>query len=390
MKYNILIIMDFVCTKRDYDRFGIEILEQYFTVNVLDVTPWLKPHVWEVHSSIAHSFLGYHPIFNAVDFKKYLLNAENCLAIDYLGPRGKSKWIREKLSLRGIRRMVVSMGLMPELPQKTLLQQLKKLKYRTNIIRLIASRINYLVASKVKKEALPDIALLSGTESLKDYRIEHAKKIWAHSFDYDIYLRLGRAGNTMPRPYAVFIDQDIAHHSDLSLGWKPFVREENYYPALMNFFEMFEQDTGMEVVFAAHPRSQWVLRPHLLAGRVPVYGKTAELIRDAQIVFSHASTSISFAVLWQVPLVFLTTDELEDSPYQEEILIRSLLFKAPLINIDRTDQIKIDLAAWRVINHEAYDVYKECYIKKPGTPELPIWEIFAANIKQHRSFMPEQ
>lgn len=381
MKYNILIITDSIFTKRDYDRFGIEVLEQYFTVNVLDFTPWLKPHVWEVHSNIAHSFPGYHPIFNAVDFKEYLLDVENCLAIDYLGPGIKSKRIREKLSLLGIRRTVVSMGLMPELPKKTFPQQLKRLKYRTNIIRLIASQINYLVSSKVKKETPPDIALVSGTESLKNHRIQHAQKIWAHTFDYDIYLNLGRAASGIPRPYAVFIDQDIAHHSDLSLGWKPFVRQEIYYPALIRFFEKFEQATGMEVIFAAHPRSQWELRPHLLAGRVPVYGKTAELIRDSQLTFSHASTSISFAVLWRIPLVFLTTDELEESDYREEIIARSQLFKAPLINIDREDQIKIDLAAWLAINQEAYDAYKERYIKKPGTPELPVWEIFAANIK---------
>lgn len=368
-------------SKRDYDRFGVEILERYFTVHVLDFTPWLKPQVWKVYSNTGYAFPGCHLISNESDFKGYLLNVENCLAIDYLSAGIQAIRIRKKLLLRGIRRVVTDMGGLPEAPPTTFIEKIERLTHRTNLFRVITSKISYLVSSFFIKEPLPDIALVSGTVLLQGQNTEHANKIWAHSCDYDTYLKLRSAHGDRSRPYAVYVDSDVAHNSDyLTLGWKPCVRADVYYPALFKFFDMFEQATGMEVVFAAHPRSQWDLRLHLLAGRVPVYGKTAELIRDSQLAFSSVSTAISFAVLWQIPLVILTTDEFEASPLKGEISLCSQSLKVPLINLDRVDQAKVDLAAWRVVNQEAYAIHKERFIKKSGTPDLPAWEIFARSV----------
>ena len=49
---DILILTAYPFGKFEYDRFGVQILEQYFKVQVLDCTPWLKPHVWEKHSEL--------------------------------------------------------------------------------------------------------------------------------------------------------------------------------------------------------------------------------------------------------------------------------------------------------------------------------------------------
>ena len=40
--------------------------------------------------------------------------------------------------------------------------------------------------------------------------------------------------------------------------------KEKYFPALNNFFNDFEAKTGLEVIFAAHPRSRYDLYPEYL------------------------------------------------------------------------------------------------------------------------------
>jgi hypothetical protein len=179
----------------------------------------------------------------------------------------------------------------------------------------------------------------------------------------------------------VYADEDLAFHPDLAaLHIKPMVTPEKFYPPLMAFFDDFEERTGLNVVIAAHPRSRWDLRQDLLKGRRAVYGKTAELMHGAQLVFAHASTSISFAVLSEVPLALLTSDELNDSFYGDEIRVRQELFDVSPINIDRTKPTDFDLAHLLRINHRAYEGYCEKYIKTAGTPDLPSWEIFARAI----------
>ena len=44
-----------------------------------------------------------------------------------------------------------------------------------------------------------------------------------------------------------------------------------------------------------------------------VYGKTAETVLDSKIALLHCSTSISFPVLLEKPIYFLTSNSLKES-----------------------------------------------------------------------------
>ena len=50
------------------------------------------------------------------------------------------------------------------------------------------------------------------------------------------------------------------------------------------------------------------------------------------------------------------------------------------INLD--EPINIDWESELKVNEEKYLEYKNKYIKKPGTPELPFWQLAADHFKQ--------
>ena len=49
----ILILTEAPFTRRDYDRFGVDLLRKNFHVSILDCTSWLKPEFWKKYSAIA-------------------------------------------------------------------------------------------------------------------------------------------------------------------------------------------------------------------------------------------------------------------------------------------------------------------------------------------------
>ena len=382
LQRQIIILIDSPFSKRDYDRFGIEILQQRFNVTVFDCTPWLKPQVFRQYSDIVYPFSQYNTIHNWTEFERMMAHVSKGLAIDYLGNIGFSNPIYQILRDHEMLRTIIFNGPIPVVHLKKL-QRLKLLYWQGEIFRRLSTRLLPKIRSGVNATLPADIAVLSGEACIEDLRAQASHKIWAHSFDYDLYLNLRNRKGTRLKPYAVFIDMDLAYHSDfLYEGTKPPVTAEKYYPSLLAFFEMFERITGIDVIIAAHPRSRYDLRPNLLSGRVPVLGSTAELVRDADAVFSHYSTAVSFAILWRKPIIFLTSKELNRSPYGFHVALYSTLLNAPLVNIDSLNEPNIDLKTWMRFDEYAYSDYQKRYIKTPETPEQPVWEIFSDYVQK--------
>ncbi|MDE2495179.1 MAG: hypothetical protein KGL97_14860 [Alphaproteobacteria bacterium] len=380
----VVLLVESPFVKRDYDRFGVELIEKYFKVRVFDLTPWINPHFWAVRrADQVHHLPGYTAINSFSDLKSELDSTNGDLFIDYLSAKPRAEKTRKELKLRYIPRVAVAWGLLP-LPNRNLAQRLTALwRYRTHRHIVAMSWVHRYFSALFRTEVPPEFLVLTGAAGLELPSAKLARHIWTHTTDYDTYLSLRDLPVEGRRPYAVYIDEDCAYHTDFIHDHiRPFVTAEKFYPALMQFFKSFEERTGLEVAIAAHPRSRWDIHSELLAGRTPEYGRTAELIRSAKLAFTHASTSISFAVLYQVPLVFLTSNEMEDSLYREEVRLRKDYFGAPLVNIDKTDDSSYDLRCLETVNATAYDAYRELYVKKIGTPELPSWEVFARRIRE--------
>ena len=80
----IIILCPGLFRKRDYDRFGIEILRKNFFTKVLDFTAWLYPDFWEGESKNVFQCEEYVPIINKLDFINFNTGKDSIIVIDCL------------------------------------------------------------------------------------------------------------------------------------------------------------------------------------------------------------------------------------------------------------------------------------------------------------------
>lgn len=112
--------------------------------------------------------------------------------------------------------------------------------------------------------------------------------------------------------HVVFCDEYFPLHPDTLYFNKENVEELNksvipYREAICNFFEIVEREYHLKVIIAAHPKSDY--SPDVFGGRAIYKYKTPELIRNCEFVIFHASTSISYAIIFNKPLLMITTPE---------------------------------------------------------------------------------
>ena len=106
-----------------------------------------------------------------------------------------------------------------------------------------------------------------------------------------------------------------------------------------------------------------------------VYGKTAETVLDSKIALLHCSTSISFPVLLEKPIYFLTSNSLKGSWIGNRITNFSKNIDGNLINISNNLNNQIDLKKIFKYNKKKYIEYKNQYLKYPDTSDLPLWKL---------------
>ena len=148
---------------------------------------------------------------------------------------------------------------------------------------------------------------------------------------------------------------------------------------LFTFFDWLERDYGVRIVIAAHPKSLYDRHPDYFGGRPALRGKTAELVRKSGFVLTHGSTALNFAVLFNKPLLFITTYRLQQSLTSRYLFeMARWLGKAP-INLD--EPLHLDWQKELTIEEQTYGRYRNAYIKKVGSPEKPCWQIFADFLK---------
>ena len=208
-----------------------------------------------------------------------------------------------------------------------------------------------------------------------------AKKIVpVNSVDYDRYIDVGiDNAQIIDRRYAVFLDNNLPYHSDFTLTGVATLRPPEYYDSLNSFFQLLEVKYRVRVVIAAHPTANYV--GDVFHGREIVYGKAAELVKDADFAISHHSTSISYVVLNTKPVVFIYTDEMKQL-YQHNIVAYIHDFSdylgASIYNVNEvTDasQIQINPA-----DHLRYETYKYKYLTSSQSENVTTQEVFLSHL----------
>lgn len=381
MVKSVIILSEVIFSEHHIKRLGAFALAEHFQVFVLDLTPWIRPDFWRLYQHTKYPITGYREICSHNELLQILDSIGNsALAFDYLGSGKQQELVRNELKDRSIYRAVFTLGVVPEAMPLRGIKRLNGLWHKKIIIRFWIKLKKWLVLEK--KISPPDIIFCTGSLSMARVQRETKHVVQVHDIDYDAFLELGPSQSSS-RPFGVFLDENLVYHSDYDYSFlvSP-TSEKEYFHKMKHFFDIFESITCMEIKIALHPRSRYEDPIKNFGKREIINGRTAELVRDSQIVFVHASTSIAFAALWRKPIVFLTDNNIEKNWYGEEVRARSRYFDAPTLNLDRFEASEIDITNWNRVNERMCEEYVKKFIKIPGSPERPLWAIVSDFIER--------
>ena len=200
-----------------------------------------------------------------------------------------------------------------------------------------------------------------------------------HALDYDIYLK-EKDGPCSEKSIAVFIDVYYPFHPDYGIfKTESPVSADNYYRLLNNFFDLVEEKTGLEVIIAAHPRSDYENHPDYFKGRKCVKGKTVDLIKECRLVLAHFSVALHLANLFYKPVTFMTFSDLYKTHEGDSLAEYAKSFNKKPVFIDK--DMNIDWEQELMVSKEHYDDYRRSYIKVEGSEGLPFWQIVANKLR---------
>ena len=370
--------------RRDYKRFGIEtFIQDGFEVYVWDFTPFLHPEVCQkVNVPDPITYERYRQFLTKKEALSAIQNEfDDSFVVCLLGYNFKSFPFFRVLSKNRIQYCVTMSNALPLITQKPQpIDVLKKILRATpkKLINYVFVRIPYRYLGVV--DACFNLA--GGALSTK-YKFPVGPKtetLWLHTLDYDIYLKERNKLVQTKKNMGVFLDSYLPFHPD-------FVHEqvlnpttpEKYYPLLRRFFDFVQDNYGVCINIAAHPRSKYEEYPDYFGGRSVVRGKTIQMVRESEFVIAHSSTALNFAVLFGKPVIFITTNELQQSSMGPFIELMASWFGKQSININ--NPIELDWDKELTVDEVAYSKYKNCYIKKNGSEDIPFWQVVSNKIK---------
>lgn len=192
--------------------------------------------------------------------------------------------------------------------------------------RLLMQFLARKVATQLRKKGvlypLPTKVLATQTTGLKAFVSEYQipeQSIWTLNHpDYYDWLRFSAhikkegvvSSLNLPPRFCVFIDDAQTHHPDYAIMKMKPMDNEKYLASMNKFFRFIEDNTGIPLLIAGHPRPQYDDFLNIFDGRRIIQGKTMELVANSELTIVSYSTAASFAVLFDKPLIVLTNNEL--------------------------------------------------------------------------------
>lgn len=205
-------------------------------------------------------------------------------------------------------------------------------------------------------------------------------KVQVNYVDYDHYLLANKKTRRFyEKKYAVFLDTNLPFHSDLVLNNTRRVNPIKYYESLNGFFDLVEARYNVEIIIAAHPKTDPATKA--FGNRKLFRLGTAEIVKDAEFVITHHSTSLSYAVLNRKPCIFIYTSEMVNL-YRNNLVRATISFAefldASSYNIDDLD--RIGNLQIKPVNQACYNKFKYDFITSVASENSFSKDIFFQHI----------
>ena len=376
----------------DYERYGAEILiDNGFNIQFLDITPYIYPVLFS-NATKKNLYKGVNKKTlhdKASALKEINLITSDSIILLLLHFNYNTYHIFRAISKASLEYAVPILSTVPKFAYNTskkyFFSKTAKINH-LNLPRILKNRLFSPRYYNLLGVSAPIALLLAGESCLSHPLFLLSNKsteiLWLHTFDYDLYLQSQDSQHQSGLKSAVFIDAPSPRYKFDALipGISSPLTEAKYYPALCKFFNYIESEFNVNVEIASHPKSDHDSRPDYFGKRLVHNNRTVSMIRDSTIVINRNSTSVNFAVLYKKPVIFHTSDEIETSLVMtNQIKSMALALGNIPINIDHLSNI--DWSNQRKIDKQAYSQYKNLYIKKDNTDDLPIWQSFANWLK---------
>ena len=392
----VVFLLDSVFTRRDYERFGFDAIQSRgYAVEAWGFSPVLKPRYYEVYTPPDAIDSGQHRLFRTrVELVEALSTlSDKDIVVWMIGFGPENMFIMEILHTRQATYGFCNLGLLPgEIENSRFVERVRRfLKDPVAVGATVFRRLRTGPGTMTRHAGNgvhSNFVLLGGTAARTSRRYPRSASttiIDAHTFDYDRYLAEEERGSPLDAgedQYALFLDEDAPFHSDyLHRGSASFCPPEIYYPQMNEFFTYFERETGLPVTVAAHPRANYSGRENPYGNRRLVTGRTEGYTKRAAVVLTHGSTAIAFSIMYKKPLHFIDSTSF-DGYFRKSIkTIATSVGKQPLVisGITRGHELA------PTVDEDLYRQYFDSYIKAPGTPNKPVWDIFCDYIATGRT-----
>lgn len=224
-----------------------------------------------------------------------------------------------------------------------------------------------------------NISISSSSRIPSRYHVNHP--------DYDEFLKTAAPcqGSKEPNRYLLFIDQNLARHSDFQKAGMVHVNDGRYHGSLLRFFEKLECKLGLPVVVAGHPSRED--DDEAFGDRRVMSGCTRELIQGADGVLLHFSNAVSFAVLYDKPVLFFYNNEMAMLEFDEYVKQVARYFDVQAMNADMipTDHLVTPTTIPAQRRQKYIDTFMCCHAEKDKDNETLIRDIMERESHAHNS-----
>lgn len=208
----------------------------------------------------------------------------------------------------------------------SLVQKLKSMQFR-RLLEMFRNQLEMKRLEKFKK-----VNHIKSFEAVFSSSVVFENRIPINHPDYERYIDDPEIKDDN---YIVFLDIYYPLHPDIvyRMNLKGVVTEK-YQLSLKQFFDRVEKQYEKNVIIAAHPKSEY--KGNEFGNRKIVKGITELLVKNSSMVFLHYSNSISYVVLYDKPMAFISNDEFNKGCTLRNTQRKwAAIFNLPIINIDR-------------------------------------------------------
>ena len=293
--------------------------------------------------------------------------------VDISNKTVKEIFLQRLLKIFGSKRIIFDIGLIPveKLKYGLLRYFLKNKKYLKFILKTIERIFYKLIFLIVLPRA--DISFTSGKIGRKLATLRKDKKIvLAHNLYFDNFLKLNKKKKKL-KNLVVYIDQDVENSIDFKMDEIKFHDVQNFNKTILKFLDSF----GNKVIIAGNNRRK--VKKNIF-GIKTIYNKTDQLVRDSKLVIGHNSTALQYAVLFEKPIILLSTKEIQLIPSMN----KNILILKKLLDCDyyflKDNFVKKKKINYK-FNKKLYSRYINNYITENPNNKKKFFELVIKNLE---------